>query len=264
MRLKMVKLLSKKIFLQNIFYFLFSTIILAQSSYNLSQFKNETLDFIKQPTKWQNEDWLKVGLIGAGTFLAMQFDQSIRDEVMKDRSYYKSFPIEFGRIYGELTSPILIAGAFGLHNLISENESSKKIAFEILQTTFYAGVITTGLKLALGRARPFTENGSKDFGNWSLLNDSFHSLPSGHVTVAFSISTVLANNSHSTWLKILCYVPAFLTATSRVYQDKHWFSDVLLGGVIGYSVGTWVTSKHESISISGIPSMNRINFVVAF
>lgn len=254
---------SKKIYSIILLYFILSMTILAQSSFTLSQFKNESVDFFNQPKNWGKDDWLKIGLIGAGTFLAIQIDQPIRNEVMKDRSYYKSLPIEFGRIYGELTSPIMIAGAFGLQSLIAKNESSKKIAYEILQTTFYAGIITTGLKLSLGRARPFTEKGAKDFGNWSLLNDEYHSLPSGHVTVAFSISTVLANNSKPTWLKILCYVPAFLTATSRVYQDKHWFSDVLLGGIIGYSVGNWVTTIHKNISVSGITLNNRINIIVA-
>ncbi|KAF0211489.1 MAG: hypothetical protein FD178_3390, partial [Ignavibacteria bacterium] len=32
----------------------------AQNNYNLEQFKNESLDFIKQPTKWESNDWLKL------------------------------------------------------------------------------------------------------------------------------------------------------------------------------------------------------------
>lgn len=251
------------LFYKIIFILILATTINAQNSYNFNQFKNESIDFFKQPTKWENNDWLKIGLIGASTFLLIQVDQPIRTEVMKDRTYFKSFPIEFGRHYGELYSPIAIAGIFGLNGLINKNENSKKIAFEILQTTFYAGIITTSLKLAIGRARPFTNKGSKDFGNWSLLDDSFHSLPSGHTTIAFSISSVLANNVNSTWLKILCYVPAFLTATSRVYQDKHWLSDVFLAGVIGYSVGNWVTSKHDNMNIDLSPISNQLNFSIS-
>lgn len=253
----------KNIFQKIIFILILATTLYAQNLYNFIQFRNESIDFLKQPTKWESNDWLKIGLIGASTFLVMQVDQSVRTEVMKDRSYFKSLPIEFGRHYGELYSPIVIAGIFGLNGLINKNENSKKIGFEILQTTFYAGIITTGLKLALGRARPFTEKGSKDFGNWSLLDDLYHSLPSGHATIAFSISSVLANNTNSTWLKILCYVPAILTATSRVYQDKHWVSDVFLAGVIGYSVGNWVSSKHEKIEIIGSPLLNQFNISIA-
>lgn len=243
--------------------FIFSPInSFAQNEFNFNQLKNETLDFAKQPLKWESNDWLNLGLIGAGTFLLIQTDQNIREEMLKNRNYVKSFPIEFGRIYGELYSPIIIAGAFGLNGILSGDKQSKKIGFEIIQTLIYAGSITTGLKLITGRSRPFTDNGSKDFGNWSLLDDQFHSFPSGHTTVAFSISTVLANNTENEWLKVLCYIPAVLTATSRVYQDKHWASDVFLGGIIGYAVGTWVTAKHEENSLVISNSPTQISFSI--
>ncbi len=242
----------------------FSSLMIAQNSYNFEQFKNDTYDFFRQPSNWDQNDLLKLGIIGASTFLLIQTDQAIRDEVMKDRSYFKSFPIEFGRRYGELYSPIFISGLFGLNGIINNDLKSKKIGYEILQTTFYAGIITTGLKIAFGRARPFTEKGSKSFGNLFLLEDEYHSLPSGHVTVAFSISSVLANNTNSTWLKILCYIPAFLTATSRVYQDKHWLSDVFLSSVIGYTVGNWVSSKHVQINVDGYSINNKIYFSFSF
>ncbi|MCX7875790.1 MAG: phosphatase PAP2 family protein [Melioribacteraceae bacterium] len=247
-----------------IFLLLCSVNLFAQNSYSLLQFKNETVDFFKQPSQWNNNDLIKLGIIGTTTFLLIQTDQSLRNEIMKDRSYYKSFPIELGRKYGELYSPLIFTGLFGLNGLINKDQQSKKIAFEIIQTTFYSGLITSGLKIAFGRARPFTEKGSKDFGNLFLLDDEFHSLPSGHTTIAFSISSVLANNTESNWLKVLCYVPAFLTATSRVYQDKHWLSDVFLGGIIGFTVGNWVTSKHNNLEVKGFSSSNRIYFSILF
>lgn len=247
-----------------VIFILTNSFLFSQNNYNFIQFKDETFDYFNQPTKWKSNDWLRIGLIGASTFLLIQTDNQIRNEVIKDRSYFKSFPIEFGRHYGELYSPILISGIFGLNSLLTDNIKSKKIAFEIIQTTFYSGIITTGLKLALGRSRPFTEKGSKNFWNFSLFDDSKHSLPSGHTTIAFSISTVLANNSNSNLMKILCYIPAFLTATSRVYQDKHWVSDVFLGGIIGYSIGNWVKSKHEGLNLVGFSQQGRINFVINF
>lgn len=240
----MVKMRNK--FLLLFFIVSFTTAGLAQNNYNLSQFGNESFQFIKQPLKWERNDWLKLGLIGAGTFLAMQADQPIRDVVMKDRSYFKSFPIEAGGIWGETYPTAIFVGAFGLHGLITNNQSSKKIAFEIVQTTFYAGAITTFLKIALGRARPYTSSGSSFYKVFSFGNDDFHSLPSGHATLAFSLSTVLSRNAKTDFLKVLAYVPAVLTAVSRVYQDKHWTSDVLLGAAVGYFVGNWVCDQHET------------------
>lgn len=245
-----------------VFSLLLSINVLAQSQYNLNQFKDESIKFFKQPANWQNNDWLKLGIAGAAAFAIMQTDQTIRAEILKDRSFTKSIPIEAGRLYGELYSPLIFAGVFGLNGLLNNDKTSKKIGYEIIQTTLYAGVITTALKLSFGRSRPFTENGSKSFGTWSIFDDSFHSFPSGHATIAFSISTVLAKNTESDLVKVLCYIPAVFTAFSRVYHDKHWTSDVFFGSLIGYAVGSWVTSLHENNDLFQVTSPQQISIVI--
>ena len=219
--------------------------LLSQNGYNFGQFRDETIDFIKQPTKGERNDWLRLGLIGAGTFLVMQADQPVRDAVMKDQSYYKSFPVEFGKLWGETYSTAIVAGAFGLHGLLANDNLTKKVGFEIVQAALYSGGITTILKVAFGRARPYTNKGRADYRPFTLLDDGFHSLPSGHVTLAFALSTILSRNVQSNALKVLAYIPAALTAFSRVYQDYHWTSDCLLGAVVGFVVATWVVDLHD-------------------
>ncbi len=234
---------------------------LQQLKYTFSQFGNETWDFIKQPTKWDGSDWLKLGLIGAGTFLVIEAaDQPIRDAVLRDgkndanglfipgsQKYYKSVPIEFGRIWGELYAPIVLFGGFAIHSLIADDIGTRKIAYEIGQASLYAGAVTFLLKTAIGRSRPYMEEGNTSFHPFSsLINQDYHSLPGGHTTAAFVLSTVLSRNAKPVWLKVLAYVPAVLTFVSRVYQDQHWTSDDLLGGVFGYLIATWVVDLHEN------------------
>ena len=238
--------------------------LFSQNRYNFAQFRDETVDFIKLPAKWEGNDWLKLGLIGAGTFLVMQADQPIRDAMMKDQSYYKSAPIEFGRLWGETYSTAIVAGVFGLHGILADNNSTKKIGFEIIQAALYSGGITTVLKFAFGRSRPYTNRGSADYRPFTLLDDGFLSLPSGHTTLAFALSTVLSRNAQSNALKVLVYIPAALTAFSRVYQDYHWTSDCLLSAVVGFVVATWVVDLHDQkespVQLSSIyPLTIRIN-----
>ncbi len=114
----------------------YSTFTFGQNSYGIEQFKNDTFDFFKQPSKWDNNDLLKIGLVGASTFLLIQADQSIRNEVMKDRSYFNSFPIEFGRRYGELYSPVILSGLFGLNGLINDDIKSKKLVLKFYKQLF--------------------------------------------------------------------------------------------------------------------------------
>jgi membrane-associated phospholipid phosphatase len=238
--------------------------LFSQNRYNFAQFRDETVDFIKQPVKWEGNDWLKLGLVGVGTFLIMQADQPIRDAVMRDQSYYNSFPVTFGKFWGGPYPTTILAGAFGLHGLLTDDRSSKKIGFEIVQAALYSGGITTALKVAFGRARPFMNKGSADYQPFTLLDDGFHSFPSGHTTVAFALSTVLSRNAQSSALKVLAFVPAALTMFSRVYQDYHWTSDCLLSAAIGFVVAAWVVDLHEQeespVRVSSIyPLTIRIN-----
>jgi membrane-associated phospholipid phosphatase len=226
--------------------FICASTLQAQNHYNISQFTHETGDFLKQPGHWRGNDWLKLGLISAGTILIMQADQPIRKTVINgDRKYYRSVPIEAGRIWGEWYTPPIIVGGFAMHGWLAHNGSSKKISFEILQAVIYSETVTGVLKIAFGRARPYENKGAFSFHPFSLTNIGFQSLPGGHNTEGWAMSTVLSRNAHSTSLKIIAYAPAALTFISRIYQDQHWTSDDFLGAAIGFVIGSWVVDLHK-------------------
>jgi hypothetical protein len=231
--------------------------LFAQNKYDFPQFGTETGTFFTRPLHWDGGDWLKLGLMGAGTFLAMQADQPIRNAVLKDQRYYSSVPIEGGRMWGELYTPVALFTLFGAHSLITGSNDTRKVAYEIGQASLYAGAITFILKGTIGRARPYTEEGRASYHPFTFFNDNDHSLPGGHSTAGFVLSTILSRNVHSGFLKGLAYVPAAFTVISRGYQDQHWFSDCLLGATVGYFVATWVVDHHEEqendrVSVSSI------------
>ncbi|MFA3781792.1 phosphatase PAP2 family protein [Melioribacteraceae bacterium 4301-Me] len=234
----------------------------AQNNYDYHQAKKETLDFLINPAKWEKSDWLKLSGVVAGTVALMHFDSDIRNNVLKDQKYYKSFPIETGRIWGEAYTTGVIGGMFYLHGIFDDNVKTKKLGYEILQSAGYSGSIALILKVILGRYRPYASNESQKYNPFSF-DSGEESLPSGHATLAFSLSTVLANNTNSTPLKIIFYVPAFLTVISRVYQNKHWASDTFLGAALGYFVGYYVTNLHSNISVS-LGNEQQINFTFTF
>ncbi|MDZ7765620.1 MAG: phosphatase PAP2 family protein [Melioribacteraceae bacterium] len=36
-----------------------------------------------------------------------------------------------------------------------------------------------------------------------------------------------------------------VTAYSRVYENRHWLSDVVLGGIIGYTTAKFFVKEHD-------------------
>jgi len=259
--------MKHKIYLLFLIIILFEVSLFGQQKYTFSQFFSETGDFIKQPGNWEGSDLLKMGLVGAATFLVMEtVDQPIRTMVLKDQRYYYSVPIVFGRMWGELYSPVVLFGGFAAYSLIANDIGTRKIAYEIGQASLYAGAINYILKVAIGRARPYTNEGNTSFHPFkTLFGIDDQSMPGGHSTAAFVISTVLSRNAKPTWLKVLAYLPAALTFISRVYQDQHWTSDDLLGAAFGYYIATWVVDQHENNkSVVSVNSAFPLSIRIAF
>jgi membrane-associated phospholipid phosphatase len=262
-----MKVMRHRIILSFLLILICETSLIAQDQYNISQFIHETGDFFTRPGKWRGNDWLKFGAIIAGSVLVMQVDQPIRDVVLRDHErYFHSVPIETGRIWGEWYTPVVLVGTFGLHGWLADNASSRKIGFELAQAVSYSEAVTQTLKFVFGRARPYENKGAFSYRPFNIKGVGFQSLPGGHNTNGWAISTVLSRNAHSTTLKILAYVPSVLTFVSRVYQDRHWTSDDFSGAAIGFLVGTWVVNHHEkkesAVHVSAIvPITVSINFL---
>ena len=84
-----------------------------------------------------------------------------------------------------------------------------------------AGGITYGTKITVSRERPDKSN-----------NKSF---PSGHTETAFVAAEFLYQEykDKSVWISIGGYGMATFVGIARVYNNKHWLSDVVAGAGIG-------------------------------
>ena len=136
------------------------------------------------------------------------------------------------------------SGVVYLTGLAVQSDDIRTTGRELLETLALAGVTSTALKIIVGRSRPFTGSGPYTFHPISLKNE-FNSLPSGHTTVAFAISSVLASRIDHPLASILLYGAATCTAFSRMYHDQHWFSDTFLGAAIATATGMWVVKRDE-------------------
>jgi membrane-associated phospholipid phosphatase len=103
------------------------------------------------------------------------------------------------------------------------------------------------LKWAFGRERP-SEPGSEPLnfepfsGEFSTSDASF---PSGHTSSAFGFAASLADDVDPLWAKIGLFTLATGTAWSRVYNNKHWASDVIAGAVVGITSAKLVSGKWQ-------------------
>ncbi|MDH6603415.1 undecaprenyl-diphosphatase [Bacilli bacterium PM5-9] len=88
------------------------------------------------------------------------------------------------------------------------------------------------IKNIIQRPRPFMVH---DFIKPLVEMPSSYSMPSGHSASSFVAATLLAY--YFPKYKVLFYILACLIAFSRVYVGVHFFSDVVLGALVGFIIG---------------------------
>jgi membrane-associated phospholipid phosphatase len=213
--------------------------------YNLNQFLHETFLFASSPVRWNKYSWIRLGVAVGVTAAIMPLDNAITKLAEGNQKYYYSVPIVGGRVYGEWYSIGIVTAGFAVYGLLAHDTNTKKIAIELFQAGIYSEAITGLLKYTVGRARPYTGLGSFTFHPFSFFNYPFNSFPSGHMTSAMALSTVMSRHARKTVWKILAYVPAAFTLASRLYQGQHFLSDEFFGSCLGYFVGNWIVNLHE-------------------
>lgn len=70
-----------------------------------------------------------------------------------------------------------------------------------------------------------------------------YSFPSGHTTAAFCLFATLSFHTQKTWLKLLFFLLALLTAISRMYLLQHFLTDVVAGVFLGTAVA-WLINLY--------------------
>ena len=195
-------------------------------------------NYFTSPLHFSKNTWVKIGGVTAIAGLSFFADNSVRTAVSKNHSTFQDNLVKIGDNYGKGIIPAgLAVGLYGIGFFTNNYEikSTGQILFESLAA---AGITVTALKVIIGRSRPYLEQGNHNFSPFNTDND-YNSLPSGHVIVAFTTSTVLAEKIDNVYASIALYGLATLTAYQRIYSDNHWFSDTFLGAVLGVAIGKY-------------------------
>lgn len=207
---------------------------------------------LASPVSWSGEDWLKAGLvIGATTGLYFA-DTDIRNFAQKNQSSIGDKGAAIGNAIG---NPLLAApslGLFYLYGHLGEDPKARRTSLLAAESLVISGTVTVLLKQSTRRARPSTGEASTTW-NGPGLKPGDHSFPSMHTQTAFSIASVFAEEYGSNrYVPPLAYGLATLTGLARIYDNKHWASDVVFGGAIGYFVGKAVVGYHTDKGVSPV------------
>lgn len=229
---------------------------------DIQSFFNTGKNILKAPANFDKNDWITFGSMMVFTASATLFDQNIREFWLDNKSNATDYLSEIGRIYGEISYAGIFAGTLYFGGRVSQSKELTITGRMLLEGLFYAGTTTILIKFISGRSRPYTNDGYLKFRFFQISND-YTSFPSGHSTVAFTTSTILANRIDNTYASIALYSLAISTLWQRMYSDNHWLSDTIMGALIGFFIGKAVL-KFDDASENSEKEKSKPEFINSY
>lgn len=238
-------------------------IIIPEQTGLMSNLKNDALSFyntsagiLSSPLYFDDDDFIMTGIIVGATAFSLTFDNPIRNKAEEIQSSPLDKITRWGENFGNGRYVIGLSGLLYIGGHIFADNELRKTGLMLTEAIFMNGVITTGLKIITGRSRPSRNNGNTDMDFFEMeFEDEENSLPSGHTSTAFAVATVLSERIENLYASIGLYSLAGLTAFQRIYKDKHWLSDTILGAALGTVIGLKVV-KLNSESENNDSSLN--------
>ena len=230
-------------------------------------FKRVLVDQKFLVTEWWPSDFRRPGFampLGAATLVAA----AQRADASMGRTLERAGGAEVDRVAGGLTSagngPV-VAALLGTTYLVSRWSGHDRLAEASslsAEALIDAGIWIEVLKHASARVRPNHSEEGEFFRHGKPENGSF---PSGHAMGAFAIATVFADRYRDKrWVPWVAYGGVTLIGTSRVALGRHFPTDVVVGGLLGNSIGRGVVARqgHDDLQRSEARWIGRLGPLV--
>lgn len=134
---------------------------------------------------------------------------------------------------------------------IGGNAHAKEAGLLGLEAMGHSQVVVFAVKQITNRARPL--DGDEQGGFWKGGN----SFPSGHAAGSFALATVFAYEYRDhIAVPITAYSLASLISVSRIGARRHWVSDIVVGGSLGFLIGRFTYKRNHDPNLPGSP-VNR-------
>ena len=155
----------------------------------------------------------------------------------------------------EVATPgsVIIGSTLYLAGRAGGNERMAELGLHGLEALAVGGVVTYVIKGTVGRARPYMDvNQPRNFGlGRGFGSQDYRSFPSGHTVMAFAAAAAVTGTTDRWWPNTTWYIgPALyggaaLAGASRMYNNAHWASDVVVGAAIGTFAGLKIIRYHH-------------------
>jgi len=201
----------------------------------LKRFGKDQSDIYSAPFRVRNLKWDALVLAGTAGLIAT------------DRQASRALPTTHLDLSRSLSNAGLVGttaalGGLWIYGIKTHDEHASEtgtLAVESLANTATVYALT---QLVFGRERPAEGTGNGRFWIHNGLNSSF---PSGHALFTWTMASVAAHQYPRPWVELLAYGTAATVSATRYTGRLHYPSDVVVGSLIGYLIGTHIFHAHR-------------------
>lgn len=200
------------------------------------------------PVGLDGSDLITASVAAGALVIAFPNDQAILDFVQDNSNDVIHNVAVAGEFFGsELT--IYGAAAGYIMGVVLQNGEVKSTSLMLAKTALITGIVAQAAKRIFHRERPNQDTGPYQF-HGPGLEGSHLSMPSGHTITAFTLATFISETwgHHSKLIPVLAYSAAAVGGWSRVHDNAHWASDVIMGALIGHLVTKHIMRRDSSKS----------------
>ena len=147
----------------------------------------------------------------------------------------------------------IVGGTLYAAGRLSHNAKLADLGLHGTEALLIGEATATTMKILVGRARPYLGTGPNDYGfGRGLSTGDYKSFPSGHAVAAFAAAAAVTSETSrhapdTRWIVgPVMYAGAALVGVSRMYNNQHWASDVIVGAGVGTLAGLKVVRYQHS------------------
>jgi PAP2 superfamily len=212
----------------------------------------------RQDAKW----W---AFFGGGTAALIAADENLSNRLPESPNRVK-FSKKVSNI-GAAYTTLPVAGGLYLYGRLRSDPKARETGVLGAETLLDSYLLVAVLKLAFGRERPDEGDGEGRFFK------AQHGFPSGHSIMTWSFASLISHEyAPGKVVPIIAYSTAAIVSASRFSARRHFASDILAGGSMGWFIGRYVFQQHLdpnihkrfNLPISLMPTVNPINHSYGF
>ena len=206
-------------------------------------------------------DAILAGTFIVGTVALRPTDKDFAARLRNPRNQTNRFLKDVTRTVTTITEPgsFIIGGSLYAVGRLAKQHDMADLGLHGTEAIVVGSAFASLLKGAFGRARPYvhppTDSTGFEPNDWKFgrgyRNEQYRSFPSGHTVAAFAAAAAVTNEAVRWWPKWQWVIgPAMfggatMVGISRMYDNKHWASDVMMGAAIGIFAGNKVVRFHH-------------------